>query len=482
MKYIKRTMEKWQSMSINVKVSTAYAVCSILQRCLSFITIPLFTRLLTTQQYGQFTVYSSWSGIITIFITLNLAYGSFSTAMVKFEEKREEYIASIQGICLVLAGLFFLIYFPFCGKWNDFFELPTYLVVALVFEILAQNSLHLWSGKKRFEYKYKSVVGVTLLISFASPLLAFIFVVSSEDKGVARIFGYVIVNVLVGGSLFVYNQLKGKHLYNREFWRYALSFNIPLIAYYLSQVIFNQSDRIMISKITGTSDAAMYGVAYNLAMILTFILNAINNSYVPWFYEKLKKGRQKENRMISCGVALIMSILLLGVIWYAPEIIGIMAGKKYTAAVGVVAPVSASLLLLMYSQFFINVEFYFEEKKLLVYASVGAAAANIILNKLFIPVFGFVAAGYTTLVSYILFAVSNCITMKHVLRKRGIEDDLYSYGGLTVLFAVFIAAAVLGIALYNYLALRIIITAAVLAVLYIKRSIVFDLFILMKNK
>ena len=112
MKFIKRTMEKWQSMSINVKVSTAYAVCSILQRCLSFITIPLFTRLLSTEQYGQFTVYSSWSGIITIFITLNLAYGSFSTAMVKFEEKREEYIASIQGICLVLAGLFFLIYFP----------------------------------------------------------------------------------------------------------------------------------------------------------------------------------------------------------------------------------------------------------------------------------------------------------------------------------------------------------------------------------
>ena len=126
--------------------------------------------------------------------------------------------------------------------------------------------------------------------------------------------------------------------------------------------------------------------------------------------------------------------------------------------------------------------FYFEEKKLLVYASVGAAAANIVLNKMFIPVFGFVAAGYTTLVSYILFAVCNCITMKHVLRKRGIRDDLYSYGGLTGLFVVFAAAAVLGIALYNYLVLRIIITAAVLAVLYIKRSVIFNLFNLMKNK
>lgn len=482
MNFIKSAKTKWNNMSITVKVSTSYAICSILQRCLSFITIPLFTRLLTTEQYGQFTVYSSWSGILAIFITLNLSYGSFSTAMVKFEEKRDEYIASIQGICLMLAAIFMVIYFPLRGMWNRFFDLPTYLILALVLEILAQNSLHLWSGKKRFEYKYKSVIAVTLAISFLSPTLAYIFVVNTDNKGVARVLGYVFINVLFGGILFTYNMIKGKKFYNKEFWTYALSFNVPLIAYYLSQVIFNQSDRIMIDSFTGKSDAAMYGVAYNLAMILTFVLNAINSSYVPWFYEKLKKEQGSENQPIACGVTVIMGILLLGVIWYSPEIIGIMAGEKYTAAIPVVAPVAASLLLLLYSQFFINVEFFYEEKKLLVYASIGAAVANIVLNAICIPVFGFVAAGYTTLFSYILFAGCNCVAMKQVLKKRNIEDDLYNYPALIGLFLFFVFSATLGVVLYKLLLIRIVITVLVLIILYVKKDLIFGTLKLIKKK
>ena len=94
---------KWSNIPLTVKVSTSYAICSILQKCLSFITLPLFTRLLTTEQYGQYTIYSSWSGILMIFLTLNLAYGSFQTAMIKYEDKRAEYISSIQGVCILLS-------------------------------------------------------------------------------------------------------------------------------------------------------------------------------------------------------------------------------------------------------------------------------------------------------------------------------------------------------------------------------------------
>ena len=100
---------KWDQIPIAVKVSIAYAVCSILQRCLSFITLPLFTRLLTTEQYGQYTIYQSWQGILSIILTLNLAYGSFATAMVKFEKDRDGYISAVEGICLLLSLIFMAI-------------------------------------------------------------------------------------------------------------------------------------------------------------------------------------------------------------------------------------------------------------------------------------------------------------------------------------------------------------------------------------
>lgn len=461
---------KWAKVPLTVKVSTSYAICSILQKCLSFITLPLFTRLLTTEQYGQYTIYSSWYGILMIFLTLNLAYGSFQTAMVKFENRRTAYIASVQGICLLLSFFFMLIYFPFRIFWNKLFELPTGFVILMVSEIVFSTSTQLWMEKNRFEFKYKSVVLITLLTSILSPVLAFILVSLSEEKGYARILGYAIINIIVGLLIFILNIRKGEKLYNKEFWKYAFGFNIPLLAYYLSQVIFNQSDRIMISHMTGTGDAAMYGVAYNLAMAMNFILNAINGSYVPWFYGRIKEGNGKDNKSVSLVLIVLIGLMIMVVIWYAPEIILLMAGREYSAATYVVAPVAMSLLLLFYCQLFINVEFYYEEKRVLIYGALGAALLNIILNYLLIPVFGFVAAGYTTLASYIVFAGTNYFTMCYSLRKHNSPNDFFDYKWLLVLFLFFMFSGFLGVVLYRNLVVRIIITIFVFFLMLIFRD------------
>ena len=462
--------QKWDSIPLEVKVSTSYTVCSIIQKCISFITVPLFTELLTEEQYGQYTVYFSWSGILTIFLTLNLAYGSFSTAMVKFEDRRAEYINSIQGIVLTLSTAFMIIYLPFRSLWNKLFKMPTFLVILMVSEILFYNSTMLWMGRNRFELKYKAVVGITLLSSFLSPILAYVLVSMTEEKGYARTFGYACTNIVIGIVLFIINFTKGKKLYNKEFWKYAFSFNIPLIVYYLSQVIFNQSDNIMIDHITGTADAALYGFAYNIAMILTFVLNAINGSYVPWMYNKIKKGEGRDNRSVSVILAVLMALMILCIIWYAPEITMLMTHGKYMASIYVIAPVAISLELLFFSQLFINVEFYYEEKKLLVYGSIGAAVINVVLNYLLIPIYGFVAAGYTTLFSYIVFAVCNYFNMRKVLKDRNIPDDMYDYKALIIIFLFFVASSYLGVALYGNLIVRIGITITVLGIMIIFKN------------
>ncbi len=465
-----KLVEKRETVPLTVKVSSAYAVCSIIQRCLSFITMPLFTRLLTEEQYGQVTIYNSWMGIISIFITLNLAYGSFSTAMIKYENDRDGYISSVEGVNIALAILFLIIYLPFQGLWNKLFELPTYIICVMVAEILGSTAINLWSGKKRFEFKYKAVVAITLAISVVSPVIQYLLVTAYDEKGFARIIGAALVTIAVGCSFLVYNTVKGRKTFNREYWKYAIGFNVPLLAYYLSQVIFNQSDRIMISHMVGTDKAAVYGVAYSLAMVLTFVLNAINNSYVPWYYGKIKEGKMRDNKSVSLGIAGLMALMLLAVIWFAPEIILIMAGEKYAEAVYVVPPVAISLLLLFYAQLFINVEFFYEEKKKLVWASTGAAAANLILNWIFIKMFGFIAAAYTTLVSYIIFVFANYKAMKRVLREQGKEDDGFNYPGLIGLFIAFAAVSYVGVGLYKLLPVRIIVAVIVLVIIIIERK------------
>lgn len=450
---------------LGVKASVAYAVCSILQKSLSLITLPLFTRMLTQAQYGQYNVYVSWMNIFTIFITLNLPAGSFSKAMVSFEDDRSGYIATVQNVTLMLAGLFLLIYLPLQKLWNPLLELPTELVLLMVAEIVLQCALLCWYGHRRFTYQYKSVILVTLLVAVTSPLLAYFLVSGSAEKGVARIIGYAAVIIAVGLACFIYQAIKGKGGFQKKYWRYALVFNLPLIPYYLSQVVFNQSDRIMISHLSGTDKAGIYSVAYTLATILNFVITAINGSYVPWFYNKLKAQEGSDNKPVANGISILLAFLLLAVIALAPEIIYIMAGPSYSEAMWVVPPVAMSLLLLFYSQLFINVEFYYEERLLLVWGSVGAALINILLNWLLIPVFGYIVAGYTTLFSYGIFAVSNYLTLSVLEKKYNIHCDYFDIKSLSIVFLVFMALGFTAMGLYLLPVVRYCIIGAVLLAL-----------------
>lgn len=467
---IRKLRQKWGSMSKEARASVAYALCSIVQKCISFINMPIFTRLMSTDEYGEMTVYSSWSGIFSIVLTLNLAYGSFSPAMLKFEKDRDRYISSIQGIWLVLCGFFLLIYLPFQGFWNDILDLPTLFVLFLILETLSINSINLWSGKKRFDYEYKPVVALTLIMSLANTAVSFAFVLLSEQKGSARIIGHVVATLAFGVIIFGLNAIRGKSIFHKEYWKYALGFNVPLLAYYLSQMVFNQSDRLMINHYCGKGKAAIYGVAYTLAMILTFVLNAINNSYVPWFYKKIKEGKEEENAKVANGIAILMAGLIMCIVILAPEVILIMGGEKYAEAIWIIPPVAISLLLLFYAQLFINVQFYYEKKKDLVYASIGAAVANIILNAILIPNVSYIAAGYTTMISYILFAVMNYFTMSKVAKESGLSMKSLDIKMLTLIFIAFTVICFMMMATYKLMIIRYIIVLAGVMVAIIKRK------------
>ena len=466
-------IKKWINGSKEVKASSAYVICSVLQKCISLITLPLFARLLTTEEYGISTVYASTSAVAILFTTLNIPYGSFSPAMMKFERDREGYISAANTLCVFLTGIYYVVYFVFKDFWNDMVDLPTGLMVLMGLDMLFNTTIQLWMGKARFEYQYKAIVLVTLLSSVLGAVLAVAAVIWLPNKGVVKIFATGTVTCLIGLVIMIRSVIEGRQCFNRTYWKYALTFNIPLIPYYLSQIIFNQSDRLMINRMVGRSDAAMYGVAYTLAFVLTFVLNAINNSFVPWMYQKIKENKLQENKEISIIISAIMAVMLLGLIALAPELILVMAGEQYTSAVWVVPPVAMSLLLLFYSQLFINVEFYYEEKYKLVGASILAAVVNIVLNYFGIKYFGFVAAGYTTLISYILFAVCNYSAMKKTCEENDESSDLYDY---KMLIALFVAFAVIGFtfaALYPFRWIRFgIVLGGLIAVVVMRDKVI----------
>lgn len=446
---------RWNEINIQTRITIAFSICSILQKGINLLTLPLFIRMLSTEQFGHVTIYSSWYSILMIFLTLMLPFGSFSKAMIKFEDDRWAYVSSSEGICLLLSTAFLLIYFVFNKSLSVFFKLPSYIIVLMVFEIIFDAGISFWSGKKRFEYECKEIICVTILITLFTPLIQYYLICNMNEKGYAFILGNAITKLIFGGIIFVRNILCGKILFDKAFWKYSFGLNLPLILYYLSQSIFNSSDRIMIDYFCGESKTAIYGFAYNFATILMFLLTAVNNSYVPWFFNKMKEGKQRDNASVSTYISLLLSVLLLGVVWFAPELISLIAGEEYREAKNVVFPVALSFLLMFFAQIPIDVEFFYEKRLSLILSSLAAAIINIVLNMIFIPLFDYIAASYTTLFSYFIFATLNFISMKIIYHEKSITESCINLKMLTLIFIFFSLIGALGVILYYSFWLRL---------------------------
>lgn len=94
-----------------------------------------FTRILTAEQYGQYSLYQSWLSIISIFATLNLSSGVFNNGMLKYKEERTKYISSMQGLSTIVSLLVIGVYISCKNMWNKIIGLPDIVIVAMLIEI-----------------------------------------------------------------------------------------------------------------------------------------------------------------------------------------------------------------------------------------------------------------------------------------------------------------------------------------------------------
>ena len=213
---------------------------------------------------------------------------------------------------------------------------------------------------------------------------------------------------------------KNKKLYNKEYWTFALKFSLPLIPHYLSLIILNQSDKVMITSMCGASENGLYSLAYSAASLLLIFNSSFTQSLIPWCYKNMKnKNTTTMKKVINSICCIYVGIDLLFII-VAPEVIAILAGAKYVEAIYVIPPVAASMYLILLYNIYCIFEFYYEQTKSVMICSTVSAVLNIVLNYLFIPRYGYLAAGYTTLVCYLLNSVMHIVVLKKLQSQHGI--------------------------------------------------------------
>lgn len=467
---MKSLIKKYKSFPLSIRASFWFLICAFLQKGVSFITTPIFTRIMSTAEYGQYSVFNSWYSIVAVFVSLNLYFGVYAQGLVKFESERVEFISSLQGLTTTLVLAWTGIYLLFREFWNGIFTLTTPQMLAMLVMIWTTAVFNFWSMEQRVELKYRALVIVTIIVSLLKPVLGIYLVLHSDDKVTARIMGLMAVELVAYSWMYFVQMKNGKKFFNEKFWKYALVFNIPLIPHYLSSSILNSADRIMIGRMVDSGSAGIYNLAYNVSQIMTMFNMALIQTTEPWLYKTIKGKKFDRISYVAypafIGIAFVNIVLII----LAPEVVAVFAPSSYYDAIWIIPPVAMSVFFMFTYNFFAVFEFYYEKTKFIAAATVAGAIMNIVLNYICINIWGYIAAGYTTLFCYALYAIAHYVFMKKICRDYLENVEVYNTRKVLLITISFLCIGFCCLASYRFTVLRYFVVLTAIGVIGLFRT------------
>ena len=413
--------------SLNRKAAVSgffYVLVQVLVRGITFLTTPVYTRLVSTEQYGVIRIYESWLLIAVPVMSLCL-YRSVYKAKFDFGDRFNAYVSSAQTLsCISTLAIFAVITLFFRRQFMAFTGMSGLMYVYMLLFVITYTGMYFFQYREKQLMRYKRSVTATALAMFPATALSILLLYWGNRTGRQdslvhlRVIGFYTPQILVGFVLIASMLRDGRTLYRKEYWKYALLFSVPLIPEVLSIQIMNQSDKIMIQKMVGDASAGIFALGTTVSFIIWILEDAVWGAWQPWMYEKINREETEDIEKPWISVVVIFGLVSWALVALAPEIILILGGKKYMDAIYLIAPMVTGTLFRFCSYGFSVVQTYHKKTQYVAAGTIGVMFVNVALNYVCILFFGYRAAAYTTTASYFLLLVVQGILEKKVTGQR----------------------------------------------------------------
>ena len=377
----------------------------------NFVLIMIFTRFLSTVEYGTVSIFQAYSLFLTVIVGLNVQ-GSIGTAFVHFDiRERDNYLSSIMLMAIGFFMLITLVSLVFIKPFSEFSELSPALILLMLFYSFGSFAFNFANIKYVYLRKSQYSCLMALIVSISMIILSWLGVKKQGQLGlppyILRILSisipyiicafYVLVTIFISGSPF-------KNI--RKYLRFCLPICIPLVFHGISQIILGQTDKVMLQKIlTDNSVVGIYSFIVTFVHILNSIYNALNNTWVPIYYDFTKRDEvtailRRANRYSNLFLSLCIGFMMV-----APEFVRIFADSNYWGGINLIPWIVLAVFFTFQYSFAVNFELYHRKSKWIAIGTTAAAISNIIFNAILIPHFAMIGAAVATLLSYILLFV-----------------------------------------------------------------------------
>ncbi len=402
---------------INYKrISTYYLVGNVFNKGMAFITVPIFTRILSTTDYGIITTYNSWISILSMIIGFAMHMG-IRAAFIDYREKIDDFMAVTTTFTMesgIILSFMVLLVVNFINV-----NLSTTLIFLCLLQGISVALMQNYSMYLMMQYRYRLRTAFMILPNLLSAIISIIVIlfVLKTDLYLGRIVPTALINILFCILILILVYKRSCSFHNKEYLDYGLKISMPLVLHGIALNILSQSDRTMITLLADASQTGIYSLIYNFSMIATVITTSLEGVWVPWFTNKYKKNEIQDINRLSLDYVHLMTYIMVGLILIGPEIVKILASKTYWQGIVIIPPVVLANYMIFLYTLYVNVEHFHKKTQYITINTIIAAMTNVLLNFLLIPKFGYIAASYTTLISYSLALILHARYVKKINKE-----------------------------------------------------------------
>ncbi len=419
---------------------------TIINLLLGLLTTPIITRLVDPEQYGQYSIFGTYSNIALMVLCLGL-----DQALVRYYYEREELsykrklfydcvkIPALVGIVLGIAVIFL------SSTKIISFEFNTSVIVCLCINILIQLFYRFTQLMVRLSYKSKvfATLNVVHKISYVGIALLLIFVVKKEYLLLLAIATTLSGAICLIGCLYANKEtwLCENQPFSAGSYAYSdlLKYGAPYIISMGITSIFQGMDKIALNTFSSYSEVGIYASTMSLVHVFAIVQSTFNTLWAPISVEHYSKNPddkefyQKGNRMITV-IMFFMGISLILV----KDVFAILLGEKYQAAAYIFPCLIFNPIMYTISETTVSGIVFLKKSGMQVVVGLGACVSHMIGLAILVPQYGAQGAAISTAISYVVF-----FTLRTLISNRYYYIDF----GLKKFY--FLTACVAVYALYN---------------------------------
>lgn len=397
------------------------AIGQISTRVVNFFLLPLYTALLTTEEYGFVDLLTTYSGLLVVLIGLQMHQAIFRFLVTKRNDKDaiKQTVSSIICCIIVIFVAYILIFMlispvlKLSCKWF------------LVAHVLCSISLQTVSGiarglGKNADYACGNFVSSSTILILNVVLIAG-FRLGVSAMLISYIIGPILGTILLFFKCRIYAYFSVSD-FKKEELRKVLEYSVPLVPNELSWSVIHSSDRWIVSAVLTVAANGLIAVASKFSLMYTTFFSIFNASWTEQvvLHYKDKGGPQYVNEMFN-KLVVFFATLAIGIISVMPFLFKYLVNKQFKDAYYLIPLYMIAVFFNAVIGMLSAIYLIENETKQVALSTMVAAFINIVVDLVLIRIVGVYAAPISSICGYATISVWRLVDVNRRHCKIGIS-------------------------------------------------------------